>query len=202
MIDARKFIPDLIHFEGAVAHMYRDSAPAGNITTGIGCMLPTSASALALPWTISTPTGPINASVHDVTTDYARVLRMPVGLAARAYRAPTSVELLEANIEAIAVRRLETEFLPALRELCPGFDAFPGPAQSALIDCAWNLGPGAPSTPARRATGLRAFPTLLRYCNAGRWADAAVECHRSTARPERNDWTRAKFMAAAAPLMA
>jgi hypothetical protein len=165
-------------------------------------MLPTSASALALPWTISTPTGPINASVHDVTTDYARVMRMPVGLAARAYRAPTSVELLEADIEAIAVRRLDTEFLPALRELCPGFDGFRRTAQSALVDLVWNLGPGAASTPARHATGLRAFPTLLRYVNAGRWADAALECHRSTARAERNDWTRARFLAAAVPVVA
>lgn len=196
MLDPRSFLPNLIRWEGAVPWMYRDSAVAGNVTTGIGCLIPSSAAALALPWMILTPAAPINASVHDVTTDYARVMRMPPGLAAKAYHAPSSVELLRADIEALAVRRLEREFLPGLRELCPEFDRFPEPARDALVDMAWNLGLGVASTPARRATGLRAFPTMLRYVNEGRWADCALECHRSTTRAERNDRTRARFLAA------
>jgi GH24 family phage-related lysozyme (muramidase) len=195
--DARYFLPNLIRWEGSVAWMYRDSAAEGNVTTGIGCLIPSSAAALALPWMIFTPAGPINASVFDVTTDRARVLRLAPGMVAAAYRAPSSVELLQTDIEALAVRRLEKEFFPGLRELCPGFDAFPEPAQSAMVDMIYNLGEGSDSTPVRRATGLRGFPTMIRYANEGRWADCALECHRKPpTRDERNDWTRAQFLAA------
>lgn len=195
--DPRRFVPDLIRWEGETSWMYRDSGVAGLVTIGIGNMLPDADAAVKLPFVTADPGGLRPSTEAEVRDDYARVLSMPPGLLAARYRSPHAVELLAAHVEDLAASRLAIEFLPGLRHLCPDFDSFPAPAQSALVDIAWNVGIGAPSTPVRRATGLCGFPTMLRYCNQRRWADAALECHRGPpVRVERNDWTRSKFLEA------
>ena len=94
----------------------------------------------------------------------------------------------------LATSRLEKEFLPGLRRLFPGFDAYPQPAQRALVDMIYTLGEG----------GLaRKFPTVVEACRAGRFADAAAHCHRKAHDNEhrkddaRNDATKNLFLDAA-----
>ena len=82
------------------------------------------------------------------------------------------------------------------REIFPGFDAFPNPAQCTLIDMAWNLGLGRPSSPEHRASGLYGFPSLIAACNRGDWETAASESHVATSRDVRNQWRSEQFLAA------
>ena len=86
----------------------------------------------------------------------------------------------------LAAARLQREFLPGIRRLCPGFDGYPQPAQRALVDMAYNLGVG----------GLAKFPSMLQACERGDFAAAAGECHRRTCRDDRNEATRELFLAA------
>jgi hypothetical protein len=87
----------------------------------------------------------------------------------------------------LAVDRLTREFLPGLRRMFPGFDAYPEPAQRALVDMAYTLG----------VKGLEVrFPKLVAACRSNNFSLAAAQSSRSSARAERNATTRSHFLEA------
>jgi hypothetical protein len=48
-------------------------------------------------------------------------------------------------------------------------------------------------------TGLfNGYPTLMSYVQNENWAGATTQCLRNGPSPQRNDWTRQQFLAAAA----
>lgn len=184
-MDAERFIPDLIRWESATRHMYRDTL--GYVTVGIGNLVHDALEAIALPFQFD---GTRPATPKEVGDDFLRVIGMPKGLPAMQYRSthPPRVALTDDAVTALAVRRLENEFLPGLARLTNGrFETAPAPAQSALVDLCWNLG----------VHGLAGFTHLLEAVVMEDWYTAATSCHRKTSRDERNDWTREKFLEAA-----
>jgi GH24 family phage-related lysozyme (muramidase) len=79
-----------------------------------------------------------------------------------------------------------TTFEAQLLKVLPNWHSYPGPAQEALFDMAFNLGLG----------GLLKFPTLLKAVNEGDWATAAAQCHRRGIQNARNQATAALFLQA------
>jgi GH24 family phage-related lysozyme (muramidase) len=191
-----QILADLERFEGRKAYVYNDNAVPPNRTVGVGCMLKDAATACLLPFR-NTSAGR-SATREEIAADFARVEAMPGGLAASRYQGPPGIELSDDDITSLGIANLRNEFLPGILALCPSFDDFPQPAQSALIDMAWNLGLGAARTATHKATGLHGFPSLLAACSRGDWATAAKESHVATSRDERNAWRAAQFTAAGA----
>lgn len=187
MIDPRSLLPHLIREEGEVAWMYRDNAPEGNVTVGIGCLIPGVRDAIALPFANMTEERP--ATPDEIGEDFRRVMRLPPGLAAHAYRAtvPPALELPESAVDDLTIARINTVFLPGLRALLENFDAMPDAAQTCLADMAFNLG----------MSGLAKFPALLDSCRRGDFFGASSECHVKTSRESRNSWRRSQFLLAA-----
>jgi len=195
----KQILADLERFEGRKTFIYNDNASPPNRTIGVGCLLKDAASACLLAFRNVTADRP--ATTDEITADFARVAAMPGALPADRYRArpgTPAIELGDDDVTALGVSKLREQFLPGLLVLCPGFDDFPQPAQSVLIDMAWNLGLGAPATATRRASGLHGFPSLIAACNAGDWATAARQSHVATSRDERNAWRASQLLAAGA----
>lgn len=159
--------------------LYRDTV--GYATCGIGHLVYDPEDSQKLPWrhrdlSLATPA--------EAMADFHRVMAMPKGLTSEAYATEKSLHLLPDDQVALAQRRLDTEFLPAIRKLMPGFDGFPAGPRSALVDMAWNLGVG----------GLGLFHRMIESCNRRDWAEAAAQSHRRSCRPERNAWTEGRFL--------
>lgn len=181
-----RVVEDLVKWEGAIPWMYRDSVSAGNVTVGVGVMLPDKLTAQKLKFKNLSKNR--NATQAEVGFDFDRVRMMPVGLRAAAYRDSNNrLELLFTEVFSLAKERLVTVFIPSLRNIFPRFDSFPDQVKMALIDMIWNLGP----------TGLRKFSNLVKYCKAGNWEGASRCCNRKTSRDARNDWTRNLFLSGA-----
>ena len=179
---------DLLAHEGNVPHMYRDTR--GYVTTGVGHLLASRAEAEKLPW-IDSRTGRA-ATKAEIDAEFARVGAMPQGMTAGRYRGEGGgLVLPEGTAEQLANQRLDQEFLPGVRRLCPDFDAFPPQVQRALVDMAYNLGVGK----------LGQFHHLIAACNQHDWETAARESHRKVKADghgeQRNVWTHDLFMAAA-----
>jgi hypothetical protein len=72
-----------------------------------------------------------------------------------------------------------------------GFDAYPAPAQRALIDMAYNMGVGRDEKVDKgktsKAKGLHAFKHLKIAAEAGDWEAAAKACVSSSS-AARNGW--------------
>jgi GH24 family phage-related lysozyme (muramidase) len=185
MIDEASFVPDLIRWEGAIAWMYRDTL--GYVTVGIGNLIHDADMAYSLPFKFTADGEP--AAPGNIQRAFLRVIAMPKAMPASAYRQPDGerVELDDDGISDLAISRLRREFLPGLARLCPGFYAFPAPAQKALVDMAWNVG----------LHGLEQFGHLLAAVDKRDWSGAAASCHRKGVRDARNEWCRDQFLAAA-----
>jgi len=180
--NASALAADLTRWEGTTRHMYVDTR--GHVTTGIGHLLRDANAAVALPWLHRTTGAP--ASPAEIRAAFAHVAAQPAGQHARRYERASDLVLPPNVARDMAAARLQHEFLPGIRRLCPGFDGYPQPAQSALVDMAYNLGVG----------GLARFSKMLNACEGGDFAAASAECHRRTCRDDRNDATRELFLAA------
>ncbi len=177
------FVPDIMHFEGVVPWLYRDTL--GYATVGVGNLVRDALDAASLPFAVD---GGRAASAQEIGQEFLRVIAMSRGLPAAHYRkdAPPRVELAPGTSEKLCLDRLRGEFLPGILRLLPGFDSFPAGPQSAIVDIAFNCG----------VHGLAGFSHMLAACKAGDWKAAGAACHRSTSRPDRNDWARDKFLSA------
>ena len=174
---------DLLRWEGHIRHMYLDKK--GLVTVGIGNLLRSPDAARKLPFIDVTTGRP--ATPDQITAAFEQVAARKVGLSADRYAPATTLRLPAATVRQLAVDRVAQEFLPALRRQFRGFDGYPEGAQKALVDLIYSLG----------ARGLADFKKLHAACEAGDWTRAAGECSRSSARAERNQWTRALFLEAA-----
>jgi GH24 family phage-related lysozyme (muramidase) len=190
------YFPDLEAHESCVEWLYCDTR--GLVTIGIGNLVENADACAALPLAhaLMLPDGspPPEVTDEDKRHAYCRVVNAfgPPYPSANAYRSVTDLRVSQNFVVGLVGQRLETEFYPGLLELCPGFDGFPLPARRALIDMAYNLG----------VHGLSKFPYLLVACNAGNWAEAARQCHRSSCRDSRNTWCAQCFVDASAGVSA
>jgi GH24 family phage-related lysozyme (muramidase) len=193
-IDVRAFMADLHRWEGEHRFMYVDTR--GYVTTGIGHLLKNADAALDLPWQhkatgrSATPAEvrAVFERVCEKWADYKRENPNGKGIPAPKFEPVSDLVLPRGLATKLASDRLQGEFLPKLKELFPGFDRYPVPAQRALVDMGYNLG----------VDGLkRKFPTFVAACQDGNFALAAKESERSSSRKDRNDATRSLLLEAA-----
>jgi len=168
----------LREFEGCVNWMYRDTA--GKVTVGIGLMLPTAASAIALPFLLdSQPVPP-----QQIAEEFYRVSLLAPGQPPRFYKGAASPQLPDPVIDAKLLSVL-TEFDATLRAKIAGYDKLADGVKLTLLDMAYNLGP----------TGLlTGYPKMLAAIESGAWADAAADCARRGIGEARNAWARQNLL--------
>ena len=171
-------------FEGVVPWMYLDTK--GFVTVAVGELLATPASALALAF-VDANNQPSNPAA--IQAEYSRVSALPPGkYPAAFYRSPNSPTLPHPAVDVLLTRHLMF-FDTQLNQRLPSYSVFPDAAKLGLLDMIYNLG----------VTGLfNGFPTFMSYVQNQNWAGAATQCLRNGPSPQRNDWTRQQFLAAAA----
>lgn len=169
-------------FEGIVPWMYLDTR--GFVTVGVGEMLANAARAQSL--------GSVDANSQPVAlamilADYDRVSALPRAKLPAFYRAPGSPVLPHPEIDSLLREHL-TFFDEQLSRRFTAYPNFPDPAKLGLLDMIFNLG----------VTGLfKGFPTFMGSVQKQDWENAAAQCHRNGPNPERNEWTKQQFLAAA-----
>ena len=146
----------------------------GNVATGIDHRLPNADAAIALPWR-HRGTG-VAATPSEIRAAFEQIREQGPGHKTIAYRFASDLVLAAGVAVDLAATRIERDFLPGLRRLCPNFDRYPLPARRALVDMAYDLGLG----------GLAKFRNLMAACKRGDFATAAEHCHRRTTRGIRN----------------
>jgi GH24 family phage-related lysozyme (muramidase) len=167
-------------FEACVPWMYLDSV--GQVTVGVGLMLPDAAAASALAFILAGA----SATQNQIAADFARVAALAPDKLPAFYRADISPQLPQPIIDAKLTAVL-TSFETTIRAAIPAYDAFPNPVKIALLDMAYNLGP----------TGLlKGYPRMLSAVESGNWTQAAAECARNGIGEARNAWTRQQFLSA------
>lgn len=167
----------IAEFEGVVPWMYLDTR--GNVTVGVGRMLPDAVAALHHPFYLK---GNL-ALASDVIADFNRVKAMQPAMLPHAYYAFSSPTLHPADITAdlaCVVAGFETQ----LRNAISTYDALPDSWKTALLDMAYNLGPD---------RLLREYPHFLTAVKSGNGQAAMAQCNRQGIGIPRNDWTRAQF---------
>jgi GH24 family phage-related lysozyme (muramidase) len=166
-------------FEGSVPYMYL--CTGGEVTVGVGHAIPNPVRASQLTWQV----GGAAPAPAQPEADYRQVAAAQKGMLASAYAGLTQCRMSDGDIEALVaadVQAFETQLAATL----PNWNSYPGPAQEALFDMAFNLGLG----------GLQKFPKLLAAIDAGDWATAAAQSHRQGIGDARNHEIAALFQSA------
>lgn len=160
--------------------MYLDSA--GNVTVGVGLMLPNAAAASALAFTAAGAP----ATPGQIAADFARVAALAPDKLPAFYQAASSPQLPQEIIDA-KLSAMLTGFEATIRAGILGYDALPDPVKMALLDMAYNLGP---------AGLLKGYPRMLQAVESANWAQAAAQCFRNGIGAARNTWTQQQFLSA------
>jgi GH24 family phage-related lysozyme (muramidase) len=181
MLNTATYFPKLKEFEGSIPFMYLDTT--GNVTAGVGNMLPNVAAAQALKF----QNGTNPAAAADIQADFDAVSAQTPGMAAGFYKRFTKLTLPEVEIDNLLNSRV-TDFLTQLEAAFPDFAAYPEPACAAIFDMAYNLGLDKLKTE---------FPHCCMAIRGKNWATASAQCHRIGIPQSRNDWTAAQFQQAA-----
>lgn len=169
----------LTQFEGKIFHLYLDSK--GNPTCGVGHLLSSPESACDLPFTLAA--GAILASRADILAEYAAVRLLEPNMRPMYYTLRTKLRLSDEAVDALLEHDI-AQMSAVLKQGVEGFAAYPDPAQTALMDMAFNLG----------GSGLlHGYPKLLQACKWQEWRVAASECHRKGIPEDRNAATAALF---------
>ncbi len=186
------YLPKLKEFEGNIPYMYLDTA--GNVTVGVGEMLPNVGAAQKLAFvrradpSAEPPVVAGPATADEIKTDYENVDKQTSGKLASYYKQFTKLDLPGNVIDTLLTTRVK-QFTTQLVVSFPDFDSYPNEAQAALFDMAYNLG-------TNKLTSQ--FPTFCKAVKDKDWAKAATECKRGGIPDDRNNWTKAQFEAAAA----
>jgi GH24 family phage-related lysozyme (muramidase) len=180
-MDISDYFDDLDAHEGCTTWLYCDVR--GFVTVGIGNLVATEDVAAVHPF--------FHRADGSAATDEEKRAgwnavkgAFDATKSAAFYESACDLRLPVEYVQGLVATRLATEFIPGIVRLCPQFSTFPLPARRALVDMAYNLG----------VHGLGMFPHMLAACNAGDWAMAAGQCHRSSCRDTRNAWTAQCFI--------
>jgi GH24 family phage-related lysozyme (muramidase) len=192
MLDTPSYLPKLKEFEGNYSYMYLDTT--GNVTVGVGEMLPNAAAAQKFAFvrradaTAKPPVLPGAATADEIKADFDNVKKQTAGKLATYYRQFTKLDLPQSVIDATVTAEV-FQFTVSLTASFPDFNSYPTEACAALFDMAYNLG----------ISGLTSkFPTFCKVVKDKDWATTAKQCQRGGIGDARNDWTKAQFEKAAA----
>jgi hypothetical protein len=161
-------------FEARIHWLYLDTE--AHVTAGIGCMLPSVAAALLLPWLKAG-----RPATHDeITAEFCRVSVMQKGMAPGRYKG--DLTLPDAAIDAELLRRLMLvdRALPAIY---PGYAGLPDSWKLGLLDMGYNMG----------VHRLSKFTDFNHGVNTGNGQVAEAQCHRLQIGLRRNTWTQQCF---------
>ncbi|OUJ14908.1 peptidoglycan-binding protein [Acetobacter sp. DsW_063] len=186
--------------EGRVAHFYLDSRSL--VTVAVGYYCPTAEDATTLSYLNKTTRAPATAAEKKKEWETIQALspaHTPNSHNAKFYESSTTLVMPDAEITRLFDVKLQ-EFYADLVDVFSGFDSYPEKAKIALFDMIYNLGEGRNADPARhrKATGLRQFHTLIAACQNHDWVKAAGACRRHGPSDQRNNDTKALFLACAA----
>lgn len=162
--------------------MYLDTT--GNVTIGIGNMLPSKDASQALPFVNRTTKNA--AKKEEIAKDFDEVAKQKSGHPAKSYIKYTALDLPDVEINKLFQARI-AEFVKLLRKHYPKYDSYPDAAQLALLDMAFNLG----------ASGLKKdWPKLNKNIDDLDWAAAAGNCNRPDVQVTRNSAVKELFVKA------
>ena len=154
--------------EGRKAWMYPDTA--GNVTVGVGHMIPSPDAATQLGFTDAN----LNpAPEEDVVNGWNFVKSSN-----QEYKALT---LADSKINNLLMGDVVNFYL-VLIQTFPKFESYPEPAQLGLYDMVFNLG------------SFRTFPRFAAAVLQQNWASAAAECQREGVGATRNQDTKNQFL--------
>lgn len=160
--------------EGVIPHMYLDTL--GYVTAAVGHLLSTVEMACHLPWVHPDGT---RASIEEVTAEFNAVLALDKAKLPSYYEQRTKLRLLEDGIDQTLDADVEI-MTKGVTHYFPNFSTFPEPAQEALLDMAFQLGP----------SGLvNKFPNLTAAVKEQKWDLCATRCHRAGIQEWRNKAT-------------
>ncbi len=187
MLDTAIYLPKLKEFEGSYSYMYEDTA--GNVTVGVGKMLPNAAAAQKLGFvrranpTAKPPVVAGPATPDEVKADFDSVNSQPSGKLASYYKQFTKLDLPDNVINTLLNADVQS-FLSSVIASFPDFNSYPVEACAAIFDMAYNLGSG---------KLVSDFPTFCKAVKAKDWATAVKECQRGGIGDARNAWTKAQL---------
>lgn len=178
-----KILDFLEKSEDNVEYMYLDTK--GNVTVGVGMMLPDEQAALHLPFRKKTPAGHYRpATEQDIRQAYRKVRQRPFGprFGKKTFKPSPANGLDDVRITKAEGQQALRQRLPhdvqILRQKFKGFDTFPPTVRKALIDMLYNLGSGNFSR--------SKWPKLFEAIDARNWAEAARQSHRKDIQEDRN----------------
>ncbi|QRK05952.1 hypothetical protein JQX13_38340 [Archangium violaceum] len=173
---------DLTSWEGVVAYMYLDTE--GNVTVGAGNLVRTEEDAKKLP--LQNMDAGRAATPEEIVTAFRAVKAMRPKMRATEYAMRPTIALTDQDIRALLKKRLDTEFIPRIRDVVfkPDFDTYPRCVRRALLDMVYNVGIGA---------FPNGFPKLTESVRARKWAVAAEQCRIKTGHETRNEWRKALY---------
>ncbi|MBC3503573.1 hypothetical protein HU761_19435 [Pseudomonas sp. SWRI59] len=168
--------------EGNTDHMYLDSL--GNVTVGVGFMLPSESAAAEYPF-LNSDNGP--ATIDQKQSEWRNIHSSPRNYVAGWYKSRTSLHLTSEFVDFKLGALVDSSF-SGLSRLFPEIDKYPGAARVALQDMIYNVGEG----------GLGdGFPRLMEAVRDQDWLTAATESHRNIRDESRNNAIRDLFLNAA-----
>jgi len=172
----------LVENEGNIAYLYLDTV--GRVTVGVGHMIPDVGAAQRIRF-ITRDTSQ-QATAQQISDEFSNLSRQRPAMAAPSYQQFTRLTMAPADVDALLdsdIAGMES----GVRANFQNYDAYPAPAQDALLDMAFNLG----------VHGLVAhFPHLKAAAEAQDWNTCAAQCHRNGISDARNQKTVALFQAA------
>jgi len=188
--EIRKFVE--VH-EKPVQHFYKDTK--GNMTIGIGQMVPTVEKAKEMPLYLFNRETPLRpATETEVESAYRQAKSLPHG---QGYTHRTfdpkknpgmpNVRLRDEDQNDILFRTLHRSG-QELADKFPRLESYPPPAQKALLDMQFNLGDGKFREKYIDGDGIeqRGWPNLFNAVRNRRWGAAAKESHRKDVHEDRN----------------
>jgi len=167
----------LIVLEADVPHMYLDTR--GNVTVGVGHLLATVQEAYGLPFLL--PTGS-PAEQHDILNDFEAIKQSKPGMLVQYYARAADLRLSAEDRQKLLRADIQRTHTDLQRDL-PVLSDLPEPAQEAVLNMAFELGP----------RGLmEGYPKLIKALHESDWQQCAAECRIADASVQRN-MTNKKF---------
>lgn len=142
LITYRDYQPVAERHEGRIAWMYLDTR--GNVTVGIGHKLSASTEAEALPFVERGTGRPVIRESIRAAFNTVRDARHLAANGASEFEPITTIRLSRAAVQSLFERdfdRIIHRTRSLFRSVGGGLDSYPDPAQIAVVEMAFNLGP-------------------------------------------------------------
>jgi GH24 family phage-related lysozyme (muramidase) len=185
------FLRDLANHEGRKEWPYLDTN--GNVTTAVGHLVKGAEAFAGLGWVNKATGAPAAPQEIKQGWDTLQTLKgqgkFGNHFTAEWFKNKTGLALPDPTVNDIYVKDVRSHADGVRKSMgAAKFDAAPQAAQEAIIDMAYQLGPGF------LTNGV--WPKFSAAVDRGDWKAAADECRRPEANADRNTWTRNKLLSA------